>query len=286
MPFLALFQIWCGVSFCGISRDRLFAGAIIARRSGKRRCERVPFSALFQIWCGVNFCGIARDRLVRAISSGRGSDGFSETDPDARSMATSGCGRGTVGSNVQIAVEPTYQPIVDEEVTNVGNDREHLATMATKGREAIGSEKLTAVADRGYCKGEEILACEESGVTTYPPRPQTSGNQAKGLFRREDFRYLPQANAYRCPAGERLIWRFRSVEGGKVLDTYWSSACPGGAMHDRCTTGKHRRIKRWEHEAVRCACVGRRWNIPSGRSSRGWATPTSSPGHSRGCERR
>ena len=151
---------------------------------------------------------------------------LSETDPDARSMATSGRGSGMVGYNAQ------------------------LATMAGKAREAMGEEKLSAVADRGYYKGEEILACEEAGITTYLPKPQTSGNQAKGLFRREDFRYLPEGNAYRCPAGERLIWRFRSVEGGKTLDTYWSSACPGCAMRARCTTGKYRRIKRWEHEAV------------------------------------
>jgi hypothetical protein len=155
-----------------------------------------------------------------------------------------------VGYNAQIAVEPKHHLIVAEEVTNVGNDRAQLATMAGKAREAMGEDKLTAVADRGYYKGEEILACEQAGITTYLPKPQTSGNQAKGLFRREDFRYLPADNAYRCPAGERLIWRFRSVEGGKTLDTYWSSACPGCALRKRCTTGKYRRIKRWEHEAV------------------------------------
>ena len=38
------------------------------------------------------------------------------------------------------------------------------------------------VTDRGYCKGEEILACEEAGITTYLPKPQTSGNLAKGRF--------------------------------------------------------------------------------------------------------
>ena len=70
------------------------------------------------------------------------------------------------------------------------------------------------------------------------------------MFRREDFLDLPRANAYRCPAGERLIGRFRSVEGGKMPDIYRSSACPGCVLHDRCTTGKHRRFNRWEHEAV------------------------------------
>lgn len=175
---------------------------------------------------------------------------ISQTDPDARSMATSGRGGGTVGYNVQIAVEPKHHPIVAEEVTNVGNDREQLATMATQARKALGSKKLIAVADRGYYKGEQILACEQAGTATYLPEPQTSGNQAKGLFARDRFHYIAEENEYRCPAGERLIWRFRSVEDGKVLDTYWSSACPQCAIRGRCTTGKQRRIKRWEHEAV------------------------------------
>jgi transposase len=175
---------------------------------------------------------------------------LSETDPDARSMATSGRGSGMVGYNAQIAVEPTHHLIVAEEVTNVGNDRAQLATMAGKAREAIGTEQLTAVADRGYYKGEEILACEEAGITTYLPKPQTSGNPAKGLFGKRDFRYLPEEDAYQCPAGERLIWRMTTQEKGQTLHRYWSSACPGCRLKARCTHGKERRVTRWEHEAV------------------------------------
>jgi hypothetical protein len=84
--------------------------------------------------------------------------------------------------------------------------------MPAKAREAIGGEKLTAVADRGYYKGEEILACEEAGITTVLPKPQTSGNQAKGLFGKRDFRYLPEHDIYRCPAGEHLTRRATTHE--------------------------------------------------------------------------
>jgi transposase len=175
---------------------------------------------------------------------------ISETDPDARSMATRGRGSGMVGYNVQMAVEPKHHLIVSHEVTNVGHDREHLATMAEGAREAMGTEQLTVVADRGYYTGEEILACEEAGITTYLPRPQTSGNQAKGLFGKRDFRYLPAEDAYQCPAGERLIWRMSTQEKGLILHRYWSSACQGCRLKARCTSGKQRRVTRWEHEAV------------------------------------
>ena len=122
--------------------------------------------------------------------------------------------------------------------------------MATQAREAIDTDNLKAVADRGYYKGEEILAYEVAGITTVLPKPKTSNNQAKGFFGRDDFRFLPEANEYVCPAGERLIWRFRNVEKGKTLDCYWSSACPSCATKSQCTSGKHRRIRRWEHECL------------------------------------
>jgi hypothetical protein len=65
--------------------------------------------------------------------------------------------------------------IVAHEVTNVGSDRSQLSRMAEQARAAIGSEAIEAVADRGYYNGEEILACEQAGVTVYLPKPMTSG---------------------------------------------------------------------------------------------------------------
>jgi hypothetical protein len=173
---------------------------------------------------------------------------LSLTDADARSMKTRG--GGIAGYDVQTAVDAEHHLIVSHEATNHGSDRHQLTTMASQAREALGVDELTAVADRGYDKSEEIPACEQAGISALLPRPRTSDKRLKGLFERERFRYLPEANEYVCPAGERLIWRFRSVEGGRTLDTYWSSACPGCPLKQRCTPAEQRRIKRWEHEAV------------------------------------
>jgi len=173
---------------------------------------------------------------------------LSLTDPDARSMKTRG--NGIVGYNVQTAVGTENHLIVAHEVTNVGTDRDQLAPMAEQAREAMGIEDLTAVADRGYYKSEQLLACEESGITTILPKPLTSNNPSKGFFARDDFRYVPESNEYRCPAGERLIWRYRRSEGGRILDVFWSSACPRCQMKPQCTSGVQRRITRWEHEDV------------------------------------
>lgn len=175
---------------------------------------------------------------------------ISLTDPDARSMATSGRGTGIVGYNVQTTVDAKYHLIVAHEVTNVGHDRDQLFGMAQQTRNALGTQSVTVVADRGYFKGEEIVDCENAGITPLVPKPQTSGNKAKGFFDKKDFRYIAEDDEYRCPAGQRALRRHTSEEHGQILTRYWSSVCPRCPLKDRCTTGDYRRISRWEHEAI------------------------------------
>ena len=175
---------------------------------------------------------------------------ISLTDPDARAMATNGKGTGMVGYNVQTAVDAQHHLIVAHEVTNVGNDRDQLSNMAGQAKAAMGVETLDVLADRGYFKGEEVLACEPLGVTPYVPKPLTSGAKAEGRFGKQDFVYIAEDDVYRCPANERLTRRFTSVEDGMTLHTYWTTKCGDCALKAQCTTGKQRRIKRWEHEAV------------------------------------
>jgi hypothetical protein len=175
---------------------------------------------------------------------------ISLTDPDARSMATSGRGTGMVGYNVQTAVDAQHHIIVAHEVTNVGHDRAQLTAMATAARDAIGHQEITALADRGYFKGEEILQCEEAGISALVPKPLTSGSKADGRFDKRDFVYDPKRDEYRCPAGERAIWRMTTVEKGQTLHRYWPSACPNCPIKSQCTTSDYRRVTRWEHEQV------------------------------------
>ena len=175
---------------------------------------------------------------------------ISLTDPDARAMATSGKGTGTVGYNLQAAVDAKHHLIVAHEVTNVGHDRDQLSNMGGQAKAAMGVEALDALADRGYFNGEEVLACEALGVTPYVPKPLTSGSKAKGRFGKQDFVYVAEDDVYRCPAGETLTRRFTSVEDGQNLHVYWTAMCVACPLKDRCTSGKERRIKRWEHEGV------------------------------------
>jgi transposase len=175
---------------------------------------------------------------------------ISLTDPDSRSMATSGRGSGVVGYNVQTAVDTANHLIVTHEVTNVGSDRSQLANVAKEAKAALQTEKLDAVADRGYFNGEEILACEQAGITVTLPKPMTSGAKSEGRFGKQDFVYLPTEDAYRCPAGEKLKYYYTNEEKGQTLHRYWTNACRTCVLKARCTKGPQRRITRWEHEEV------------------------------------
>ena len=170
------------------------------------------------------------------------------TDPDSRSMATSGRGSGVVGYNVQVAVDTEHHLIITHEVTNSGSDRAQLANVAKQAKAVLQTDKLEAVADRGYFSSPQILACHEAGITVTLPKPMTSGAKAEGRFGRQDFVYIAEEDAYRCPVGERLTYRYTNEEAGKVLRRYWTTACSKCALKSQCTTGPERRIARWEHE--------------------------------------
>src|SRR5436853_2485225 len=142
---------------------------------------------------------------------------ISLTDPDSRSMATSGRGSGVVGYNVQVAVDTEHHLIVTHEVTNTGSDRSQLANIGLQAKEALGVDLLDAVADRGYFSGNEILACDQADITVTLPKPMTSGAKSDGRFGKQDFVYLPAEDVYRCPAGEKLTYRYTNAEDGKTM---------------------------------------------------------------------
>jgi len=166
-------------------------------------------------------------------------------------MATSGRGTGVVGYNVQTAVDAEHHLIVAHEVTNVGNDRAQLEPMGRKARDATGCGEVTALADRGYFNGEQILACEGTGIVPCVPKTLTSSGTKRGFFTRRDFVFDAENDHYTCPAGAKLTKGRRRSDHKHDVDHYRHlTACFTCTLKARCTPDKLRRIKRWEHEAV------------------------------------
>lgn len=178
-----------------------------------------------------------------------GESQVSLTDPDARAMVTGP--KTTVGYNAQVAVDAKHKLIVEQHVTNAATDMGLLADTARAARETLDVERIDAVADMGYYKGEDIEACEASGITPYVARPERGSAVANGRFPKERFTYDPAADAYHCPGGRLLDTRYRSVTRGHVSIQYSSpAACAACTIRARCTGGRWRRINRWENEAV------------------------------------
>lgn len=179
-----------------------------------------------------------------------GESQVSLTDPESRSMRV---GHGVeVSYNVQIAVDPKNKLLIEHEVINEVIDLEQLSTMAKKAKETLGVETLEVVADRGYYNGEEVKACEQSGITAYVPKPNTSSNLKRGLFTKEDFIYEPDKDCYRCPAGKELSYRYQSMEQGRPMRTYQISGCKSCELRSKCSINKKgiRAVKRWVDEAI------------------------------------
>jgi transposase len=179
-----------------------------------------------------------------------GESQISLTDPESRSMRV---GHGVeVSYNVQIVVDQKNKLLIEHEVTNEVIDLGQLSTMAKKAKETLGVEALEVVADRGYYNGEEVKACGESGITAYVPKSNTSANQKRGLFTKEDFIYEPDKDCYRCPAGKELSYRYQTLEQGRQMRTYQISGCKSCGLKSKCSINKKgiRAIKRWVDEAI------------------------------------
>jgi len=191
------------------------------------------------------------------------------TDPDARSMATSGRGTGIVGYNVQTAVDAEHHLIVAHEVTNIGNDRTQLAPMGRKARDATGCDEVTVLADRGYFNGDQILACEDTGVLPCVPKTLTSNNVKRGLFTGQDFVYDAEKDHYTCPAGRHLTRGSARSDRRDNIDHYRNlTACFTCPLKPRCTSDKLKRVKRWEHEGVLDKMQGRLDRMPDAMTIR------------------
>src|SRR2546421_3844436 len=119
--------------------------------------------------------------------------------------------------------------------------------MAEQARSALDDETLEVVADRGYYAGEEILACEEAGITA---------TQAKRKVRP-------------CAAtGQRHVRRAHRKPNARPARNAGSNAGSTKPFLKRCKRGS-------TAIRARCAFVVRPWSTHLERSSRGWDQPTS-----------
>lgn len=182
-----------------------------------------------------------------------GATQVADVDPDARLLTKAG--QCVAGYNVQTAVDAKHKLLVVAEATQAGNDEGQLAPIAQAAQAALEVKALTVTADSGYCTAQGIEACVDAGITPYVPEPdKTRYGRAQGRFGREAFTYEPEANRYRCPAGQVLTYTSAREKAGKTIYTYISRAatCASCPLREHCLPPKtaYRQVTRWAHEAV------------------------------------
>ncbi len=135
--------------------------------------------------------------------------------------------------------------------------------MALRAQEATGNKDITVLADRGYFNGDQILACENTGVLPCVPKTLTSSSAKRGLFTRQDFVYDAEKDHYTCPAGQHLTrGRVRSDRRQDIDNYRHLTACFTCPLKPRCTPDKLKRVKRWQHEDVLDAMQARLDRMP------------------------
>jgi transposase len=169
------------------------------------------------------------------------------TEPEAKLMRTP---HGhAVAYNAQIAVDAEHKLIVAFDLTNEGNDYRQLHPMAVQGKEAVGVEAVTVVADTGYSNGEHGARCEQDGITAVVPRAETVNPNGTQYFSRDKFTYDPASDSWRCPAGATLsLYKTSHTQKKKEYTSRVCGSCP---LKPQCTKAPRRVIVRDFYEDAR-----------------------------------
>lgn len=156
-----------------------------------------------------------------------------------------------VAYNAQTAVDAKHKLIVAFELTNEGNDYRQLHPMAVQGKDAVGADEVTAVADTGYSNGEHGALCERDGITAVVPRAETVNPNGTQYFSRDRFSYDDESDSWRCPAGATLgLYKTSHTQKKKE---YRTGACDTCALKPQCTKAPRRVIVRDFYEDARQA---------------------------------
>jgi len=169
------------------------------------------------------------------------------TEPEAKLMRTP---HGhAVAYNAQTVVDAQHKLIVAFDLTNEGNDQQQLHPMAVQGKDAVGADEVTVVADTGYSNGEHGALCEQDSITAVVPRAATVNPTGAQYFSRDQFAYDAESDSWRCPAGETLsLFKTSHTQQKKEYTTQACGTCP---LKAQCTKAARRVIVRGFHEDAR-----------------------------------
>jgi Transposase DDE domain len=149
--------------------------------------------------------------------------------------------------------------ILSYDVFAQATDAGTLPPMLTRTQQLTGRGLQEVLVDSGYVTGVDLAVCATARVRLYGPWKENdlSVPQERALFAKEQFQWVPEQDAYRCPAGQLLKQsgrekRLRSGGREEVLLRYKGEAqtCHPCPLRAQCTTSQQggRSLRRSEHE--------------------------------------
>src|SRR5215472_7904880 len=173
-----------------------------------------------------------------------------KTDPDATWSGKNGPAVWAYYDNYLIDNESCI--VIGVEATPARFSQEPAAAkqmiMAAKTRFGLQPESLGA--DKGYGSAEFIDWLWSQGIAPHIPLIDRR-HQTKGAFIKDDFTYLPAANAYRCPAGKLLHYAGLGRQAQQHIYRSTPTQCAPCPEKSKCTSGTVRKLGGSWYEAAR-----------------------------------
>jgi transposase len=165
----------------------------------------------------------------------------STSDPDSRQMITRN-NITEVAYNVQTTVDSKHSIPIDYKLTNT-NDSKAMGNMLRRAKSILGTNRFTALYDKGYHTGSEFDIADQLGIKVMVAIPATpkSSQAPDPAYNLENFKYNPENNTYTCPEGHTLTTNgtWHKTSNNTVFQQFKTPMCNGCPVRQKCTTAKH-----------------------------------------------
>jgi transposase len=164
------------------------------------------------------------------------------TDPDSRLMRVDSQ-RLEVCYNVQTSVDAKKHLIVDYDVINNSTDHHQLTTDAKAAKQVLGVDRLEVLSDKGFYVANDLVECEEAGITVFMPIPAFNPTKNVGVpepeFGSDRFIFDGVKDVYVCPVGKELgFWKCSFKGKPECGRRYRTVSCACCASRRRCTRNR------------------------------------------------
>ncbi len=175
---------------------------------------------------------------------------ISTSDPESRHMITRN-NITEVAYNIQSTVDKKNKIPIDYKVTDT-NDGKAMGNMLRRAKSILGTNKFTALYDKGYHTGTEFEIADKLGINVLVAVPKVATNAPDIAYNVENFTYDKENDLYICPQGNKLRSTGKLHKGATYnFKRYTTKACKTCPVKEQCSKAKYgKAIQRSEYQEL------------------------------------